>query len=391
MPTKAPRVPGLDTLRSLAILSVIGYHLMAFHGQNTLPGFLLPAARIGWMGVDLFFVLSGYLIASQLLKPYLAGAQPSLWTFYRNRFFRVLPVYLVVLLLYYVLPVWPENHALAPLWQYLTFTFNLFLDLNRSRAFTHVWSLCVEEHFYLFLPLVVLLAMRKPSARKAALLLIGLVLLGIAIRGYFLFHLLRPLQEDDNFGIAFMERIYYPTYSRLDGLLAGVTLALIKTFRPAWWAWLTRRGYSLLALGAALLGVAIWIFNDQFPAFTGTSIVSVLFGFPLSAAGLACLVLCALSKNGLLRYKLPGAQLGATLAYSLYLTHKEMIHLVDRALPQLQQAGPYAWLAAYASCCLALAGALYLCIERPFLRLRDRLHAPITAIGDRSSTTVQTT
>jgi peptidoglycan/LPS O-acetylase OafA/YrhL len=84
-------------------------------------------------------------------------------------------------------------------------------------------------------------------------------------------------------------------------------------------------------------------------------------------------VASALSTNGLLsRVKIPGAKLIATLAYSLYLTHKELIHLVDRCIPAIAQAHVFLWLVVYAFSCLIVAAALYLCIERPFLILRDR-------------------
>jgi peptidoglycan/LPS O-acetylase OafA/YrhL len=65
---RTPRFHGLDTLRAVAICAVIFFHLLTYHSQ-TLPDALVPVARLGWMGVDLFFVLSGYLIASQLFRP----------------------------------------------------------------------------------------------------------------------------------------------------------------------------------------------------------------------------------------------------------------------------------------------------------------------------------
>src|ERR1700677_1500492 len=89
------RLPGLDTLRALAIAEV-----MVFHLRGLLPDAFQPIARFGWMGVDLFFVLSGYLIGSQLLKPVRDGRRVSLLGFYRKRAYRILPVYLVVLALY---------------------------------------------------------------------------------------------------------------------------------------------------------------------------------------------------------------------------------------------------------------------------------------------------
>ena len=114
MTQSAPRSHGLDTLRSLAILSVIVFHAYTFHDVGSLPWIVEFAAQMGWMGVDLFFVLSGYLIGSQLLRPYRRNERPRLWGFYRNRLYRVLPAYLVVLATYIVLPVWRESPSLPP-------------------------------------------------------------------------------------------------------------------------------------------------------------------------------------------------------------------------------------------------------------------------------------
>ncbi|MGA3346514.1 MAG: acyltransferase, partial [Terracidiphilus sp.] len=300
--------------------------------------------------------------------------RPRLWGFYRNRLYRVLPAYLVVLATYIVLPVWRESPSLPPLWQLLTFTQNLFVDYRVDQAFSHVWSLCIEEHFYLFLPLVVLFAMRKPSVRKTVAVLGGLVLFGICVRAFVLFHALRPLgSAGQSFGLEYIERIYYPTYSRLDGLLAGVTLALIRAFRPIWWSALARRGHTLFCLGLGMVGVAAWLFKDRWISVTGASAFGTVIGFPLLALGLGLLVASALSTNGLLsRVKVPGARLIATLAYSLYLTHKELIHLVDLCFPAIAQVNLFLWLGVYAVFCLIVAAALYLCVERPFLILRDR-------------------
>jgi peptidoglycan/LPS O-acetylase OafA/YrhL len=369
----AVRADGLDTLRSVAILSVMVFHIRDFHGQASLPAWLIPLGKIGWTGVDLFFVLSGYLIASQFLKPYLSGEPPGLWKFYRNRLYRVIPAYAVVLALYYAWPGWRESWSLPPLWTLLTFTQNLFADISASHAFSHAWSLCVEEHFYLLLPLIVLAMKRRPSAKNTALVIAGLVLLGMCIRGFFLFHVMRPLDAaGDDFSAIYLRRIYYPTYSRLDGLLAGVTLGLVKTFRPAWWRWLAQRGHTLLAAGVCLVGIAMYLFWNRWASVTGVSALAVVVGSPVLSLGLGCLVASALSTNGWLRVKVPGAQLVATLAYSLYLTSKELIHLVDRAFPSIAEGAMFRWLGVYAVSCFAAASVLYLCVERPFLKLRDR-------------------
>jgi peptidoglycan/LPS O-acetylase OafA/YrhL len=216
--------------------------------------------------------------------------------------------------------------------------------------------------------------MRKPSFRKTAALVGGLVIFGICLRSFILFHALRPLaRAGQPFGLVYIERIYYPTYSRLDGLLAGVSLALVKTFRPRWWSALVKRGHALGCVGVCLVGVAIWLFKDRWVSVSGVSAFGTAIGFPVLSLGLGLLVASALSSNGLLsRWKVPGAKLIATLAYGLYLTHKELIHLVDSCFPALFKAGGSLWLGVYAAVCVLVAGVLYLCVERPFLALRDR-------------------
>ncbi|HEY9137153.1 MAG TPA: acyltransferase, partial [Terriglobus sp.] len=111
--THVTRLHGLDTLRAIAVLAVVLYHLTIF---GELPIQLLPVTWHGWMGVDLFFVLSGYLIGRQLVKPYLRGSRPSLKEFYLRRAFRILPAYLAVVALYFVVPAWRDFPALPPLW-----------------------------------------------------------------------------------------------------------------------------------------------------------------------------------------------------------------------------------------------------------------------------------
>jgi peptidoglycan/LPS O-acetylase OafA/YrhL len=357
------RLPGLDTLRALAILVV-----MVFHLQRLLPDIFHPIARYGWMGVDLFFVLSGYLIGSQLLKPVRDGKHLSLLDFYRKRAYRILPVYLVVLALYEFWPLWREASGISPLWQFLTFTENFFIDYSVNQAFSHVWSLCVEEHFYLLLPMIVLLLSRKASARKTVAVLTLFVALGLAVRSYVYFHALLPLGRDsDDFGVHYIERIYYPTYTRLDPLLAGVALALMRIFRPGWWFAILQRASWLLAGGIALFGATLWMFADR------ASAIGTVVGFPLMALALAMLVMAAAdSRCWFGRLRVPGAKMIATLAYSLYLTHKEVAHLDELWLPKIMDAHNAGTVAVLIVSGLAVATLFYLTIERPFLILRDR-------------------
>jgi len=361
MQASAPtRLFGLDTLRALAIVVVMLYHLTIF---GELPARLLPITYFGWMGVDLFFVLSGFLIGMQVLKPYLSGKRPSIAEFYRRRAYRILPAYLLVLALYFLMPEWREAPQLAPLWKFLTFTMNIGFSFDR-RGFSHAWSLCVEEYFYLVLPLLVTLLMRRPSARKTAATLSFIVLFGIALRAFLV------AQYPDEI----WTKIYYPTYTRLDGLLTGVSLAIVRSFRPGWWSVLMQRGHTLFLGGTTCVACVVWMFRgNDLGSNTGSAMWGVVFGFPLLALGLGLITASSVSRNGVLaQVRVPGAETAAALAFSLYLTHKEVGHMVMQRFPAVtERQGPLSWLL-YAVACISAAWLLHIAVERPFLRLRDR-------------------
>jgi peptidoglycan/LPS O-acetylase OafA/YrhL len=361
------RVPGLDLLRAAAILWVMWYH-----GQNfgLVPDSDL-VATYGWMGVDLFFVLSGYLIGGQLLKPVAEGRSPDLKDFYLRRAWRILPAYAVVTALYFAVPAFRERREIQPLLQFLTFTENLLIDLHRAKAFSHVWSLCVEEHFYLVAPILILFAARRGSAAGTAMICAAVVVGGIALRAAIWLIEVAPLAHDpararDMYRL-FMEHLYYPTWSRLDGLLAGVALALVKTFRPAAWSAIGARANLAALLGAVGLAASMALFTDQ-AAFWPTVV-----GYPLLAASFALLVASAASRKGLIGARpIPGAAPIAAMAYSLYLTHKAIYHLAQLALGPWASAHPALMSVAAGAAAFAGGGLLYLAVERPFLQWRDR-------------------
>jgi peptidoglycan/LPS O-acetylase OafA/YrhL len=355
-----PRAPGLDLLRAAAIVTVMLYHL-ASHG------FAMPAlGRHGWIGVDLFFVLSGYLIGWQLLREVAAGRQPDWAAFFLKRALRVLPPYLAVLLLYLLVPDWREAAAMAPAWQFLTFTVNLFPDYARYRAYSHAWSLCVEEHFYLMFPLVVWLMARRPGrgiAATAFVLLAG----GMLLRDWLWRHEVAPHDAAQAF-LRYAEAIYAPTWCRLDGLLAGVLLAAVRAFRPSWWTRLLRAGPALAPAGVALLAMAL--------RMDPVGHVAAIIQFPLVALGFACLLVAALSPRlPMARFALPGARQLALLAFSLYLTHREVYAWLDKHAAGLDDWPPLAAFCAYHLAALAVAALLYAGVEKPALALRARLLA----------------
>jgi peptidoglycan/LPS O-acetylase OafA/YrhL len=369
---RAPRRHGLDIVRATAIAWVMLYHAM---NLRLVPDPDHWFVSFGWMGVDLFFVLSGFLIASQLLKPWAEGSRPNYGRFFARRLLRTLPAFAAILLIYFLVPAAREWPDIQPFWQFPTFTENLLFEPTGPKTFSHVWSLCVEEQFYLVFPAVVALVALRPSARKIAIIFAAVLLFGIGIRAWlWLRYVAQPPFDPsaDPDWRSYTSLIYYPTWSRLDGLLAGIAVAALRIFRPAAWARMVARPNMLLAVGLAGIAAAILLFGVQIAPLLPTAI-----GFPLLSASIALVVAAASTDRALIgRYRVPGAAALATGAYSLYLSQKIAYHAVAARLAPSTGLHGYPLLAAAFAAALALGALLYWGVERPFLKLRDRLEGP---------------
>jgi peptidoglycan/LPS O-acetylase OafA/YrhL len=361
----AKRIPQLDLLRSLAIASVFIFHLAL---DFTIP-WLKPFGRYGWVGVDLFFVLSGFLITSQLLKSLVKNSSISLKDFYIRRGFRIWPAYFFVLALYLLIPGFPEKSGMRPAWYFITFIQNFGLNAKTEGAFSHAWSLCVEEQFYLVLPAILLIMHRFGNPRRVVAFASSLVLGGILLRFVLWNHFVGPIYDSPSADLIYLKEIYYPTYTRLDGLLVGVSIAALYRLRPLLWKRMTESSNRFLLAGFCILAFASVVLDHK------TSRAASTFGFPLIALGFGALLVSALSPTGWFsRAKVPGAKLGATLAFSFYLTHKEMITLSGKWFGALNR-GSTQWLflSLTFGVCLMTSSILYLLVERPFLQWRDKI------------------
>ena len=353
------RQPGLDLLRALAIIVVVIYHAALF-------GFKLPgrADRFGWIGVDLFFVLSGYLIGGQLLAPFARDQRINLGRFFARRALRIMPAYFAVLAIYFLLPSWREYPEMSqPLWKFLLSIQNV--ALHGGTAFSHAWSLAVEDQVYLCLPFILLFVNRWP--RSAIIIPCVIVFGGILLRTFLAWQ--NPAAD---FGVSFrgfQAWIYYPTWTRLDPLVFGVALAAIEKFRPQWWQRLMNCAPWLWLPGVALIAFGLYLGEGDY-----LSVAAAIWQFPLIALGMAALLICALSPRLLFRrVAIPGAAFIASIAYSAYLIQKLVIHFVaqfstthDIALTSVPA------LLGVEICVYAVATILFLAIERPFLQLRHR-------------------
>jgi peptidoglycan/LPS O-acetylase OafA/YrhL len=357
-PVSTARLRGLDLLRAAAILLVLMTHYSGFvSGQSTFG----VVGKVGWAGVDLFFVLSGYLIGNQLLAGAAHGEALSLKTFFMRRLLRTLPNYYVVLAVYWLFPGPPlGGSSMAAPWRFLTFTQNF--GLAYGQTFTHSWSLCIEEQFYLLLPLVVVaLARIGFPVRLAWGLLAGGIAAGMATRAAAF-----ALHGHD----AFSAEVYYSSFCRADELLPGVAIALLRNFHRHAFARLLRHANALCAAGLAMsVGVLTCIHLDW-----PTTLVTSTFGFSLAALGFGLLTCAALAPHCVLnRVRIPGASALALWSYAVYLVHKPVFMALRPQLERLHiDAGAPATVVAVMAAGIAGGWMLYRCVETPFMRLRAR-------------------
>ena len=359
------RLYGLDHLRALAIILVFFFHYQfPIFGH---PEWVDHFDKFGWAGVDLFFVLSGFLISSQLFLQIQQGKQIAFKAFFLKRFFRILPTYWVVLAIYFYFPLFRENQGLSPLWKFLTFTQNFGLYTKDFGSFSQAWSLCVEEHFYFLLPILLFFLQFNDRLKRSYWILIILFILGFFLRYYSWKHLYLPKMNDENALYYWNEYIYYPTYNRLDGLLIGVAIAGIYRFLPDVWSKITQRGNQFIISGILLLLSLDLVFQRDY-SFT----VSV-FAFPLVNIAFGCLLIGAVSPTSIL-YKTRSKTTGliAELSYSIYLIHKGTIHLMQELFTGIN-INSNLMLVPCILFSVAAAWAIHLIVEKPFMRWRKKL------------------
>jgi peptidoglycan/LPS O-acetylase OafA/YrhL len=364
------RLNGLDSLRAFAIILVLMTHYRLFSHEYTF-GFL---TAVGWTGVDLFFVLSGYLIGNQIFTSLAQHRDIAFKNFYSRRLLRTLPNYYLVLALYYVFPLTLSGDVRAPIGEFLTFTQNN--GLRPEHTFTHSWSLCIEEQFYLFFPALAYLIFKSRYA---------LTYMWIALAGLFLsammyrsFNWLEHGQAAIT-GADYWQYIYYSSFTRFDELLPGIAIALIKNFYPSFWSHCLKKGNFFLATGLVASGFMFYVaLHYRYIDNYGFSALFATFGFSGVSLSFALLVMAGLSPHTLLnRFKIPGSASLALWSYAIYLIHKPLWAL---AIAPLQKVNidVRSWTAVTLMMGAALLAGwlMHRLVELPFLKLRDRYFSP---------------
>jgi peptidoglycan/LPS O-acetylase OafA/YrhL len=339
---------GLDVLRAIAVLLVIFRHSDIGHW---------PVFRFGWLGVDLFFVLSGFLISNLLFSEYKTTGAADIGRFLFRRAFKIFPPF------YFFV-------AITLLVQYLTagrFDFgwkNLIAELVYLQSYfygiwNHTWTLAVEEHFYFSFAVLMLLLVKRNWLEKKQLIIATLLLLLVA--SLLLRLRLSYLHKNEAF-FSFTE-----THLRADGILVGVLLSYLLNF-AGYARQLLRHKLPVLCVAVALAAPGLYLQGGQF--FMNT------FGLSLVNVGFGLLVLLALQLPNVLEQKpylkLPLALLAfvGVNSYSVYLWH-----LNAQQLAETYFAGSplVSRLLLYVLTALLLGIAMAYLVEKPSLWLRKKI------------------
>lgn len=372
----ADHFPPLHGLRALAIVSVLQIHVtMTMVVTGLMPENHPIAARSNhvWFGMDLFFVLSGFLIGTLLAPATSGGARGGMLRFYARRAFRIIPLYYVVLtVLVLLFATAPEQRQML-VYEYLYLT--NYAPMRAPPVMPAAWSLCVEEHFYIVVPLLsaALSRLPRPSWRMGALF--ALWLAGLAVR-YAIFAARPTPWTPTEMGLA----LYIRTHTRFDTLIAGVLLAQVQSVYGGEIREALRRPALKIALAfvaaaccAALLGPLAGR-HDLSTIFAWGTVTSVMYFVT---------VLLLLNSDGLVTRVLSwrGFLWFATLGYGVYLVHPVLISVVVLPAAAVMR---WAWglspgvvwpcaLAFLLVIATAVAYGLHLVVEKPALWLRDRL------------------
>jgi peptidoglycan/LPS O-acetylase OafA/YrhL len=334
-------IPQLDGIRGLAILLVISFHYLGN----------IPIFSFGWCGVDLFFVLSGYLITSRLIA--LQQQKNSLKKFYINRALRILPLYYLVLIIFYIgfnFLVKKQNFYLFDFYNHNWLGFVLFFQ-NWSLIFynglkenflDHFWSLAVEEQFYFIWPFFLYQFWQKKFFFK---LIFVIIILIIITRTYL--YIKHP-------GILDYKYYFYNSFCRMDGFLIGGCLFLFRLNNKA-------KQFNLYYVPALLMIVAGIFFTgnakgyNPFLSTIGFTLIAIVFaGLIYKASNNSSKILSVIFNYRWLKFT-------GKISYGLYIFHLIILRTLE---PRLEN-----WLikSGYFNSTIANAISLFICLSISYI------------------------
>ncbi len=374
------RYPALHGLRVIAIVSVLQFHvttIFALEQGMTLDADFVANSLTVFFGMDLFFMLSGFLIGSILMRSLETEGSQRIWRFYIRRICRTFPSYYVVLTFLALTTTLTVMQRKNLIYEYLYLT--NFRSLARPEIVMFWgWSLALEEQFYLTVPLLFVVLWRLRTDRARVILLVGLWAAGLGSRLYIYFHN-GPWTD-----LTLYRDLYFRTHTRFDTLVAGLLLAQVHyRWRDAITEWLKnplhRALLALPSLSCLWLLLRPWMFGwDKLQfvhVFAWGSVTTVMyFGW----------LILLLHSDGPIQRMLsaPLFRRLATLGYGVYLVHIPLLdHVlvpIARKLYQRHVSMTLVWpitLAVLLLGSLAIGYLMHIFIEKPSLRLREKLAA----------------
>jgi peptidoglycan/LPS O-acetylase OafA/YrhL len=365
----AGNVPGLDVLRSLAIVLVVSGH---FYGEFADRGQALrigkfPLLYFAWTGVDLFFVLSGYLIGRQLWRELAHRHSIDVGRFLLRRGLRIWPFYFAFL-------AWVAVTSHKALVAYLPDLF--FLSNYLPNQVSGGWSLSTEEQFYIFVPVLLLTAGLFVPVRRQYVVIVALLLMLPLVRYLTLVAHPGAFTPD-----MFRKLIQLPFHTHSDGLLAGLLISWVSVLKPGFLRPLPFWRNIILPSTMAVVGLALRSVNSR---LFGFSALALIFG------GLTVYVLRDRSAFTTLANR-SGFYVLSRLSYGMYLNHFAVIAFAAPMIVAVTAhiGGYWSFFLGYPVAILApmlVAAVTFITIESPFLQLRDRW----LASAKRHGTLVQT-
>jgi len=378
----------LNGLRGVGAWLVVLMHVAVFTGvlplltksKSELSPFLI-AINGFWVGLDLFFVLSGFLIGRILISNLVKRGELGFRSYFIRRWFRIFPPYYLVLTLALFWYTRAEVGAMtffmhgldweavrASAWANYLYVSNYAVPVGHPNVMAWAWSLCVEEQFYLLFPLVLLLCFRVRSERgRAWLLFAGIV---VPIVGRWIQFALDP-------DIVLMQGFYYHTHNRIDEIFVGVLIAYgFVVWHAGLKRWCERLSHGVWILGLGMI-LSVWIFGG----LQVQGLFAVVFQFQLMALGSGFLILNGLFlDNAVTRFfARPFWYPFARISYGTYLLHPYVLFwLVGNysqfadppAMNTLEFLGFFVVVMLVTQVFAALS---FLIVEQPMLNVADRM------------------
>lgn len=351
----------LDAIRGIAVMLVLGAHsyLPPLDYPEWLRMPLIWLKREGWVGVDIFLVLSGYLVTGLLCQNYLRSGRSDSGRFLLRRAFKIYPSFYLFVLVVWLLK-WKSEGGVP--WDQLLAEV-LFVQNYHEGMMYHTWSLALEEHFYLFIAAAAWFFLsRRRAPRELALVLIGLVIAPLVFR----------IITNAVWPFAYITH-YKPTHLRIDGLAIGALIAYVKYFKPALLARILRSVTWRWSLAALVLLGAVAALAIPESVFVRT------IGFSLTSLAAGMLILVAMKEPELAWIRPVRAALGILAkigesSYNIYLWHLPVFFWSFTMLRKLGVPDEYEIrTVAYVGGSIALGVLMTKIWEAPILKIRDRL------------------